>query len=72
MVVSPRLDYLTLEDGANRLSLNVGNNYQSTLLNNPEERRTLIKFTFSINNRPKFTRMFIIAVIKEKYQNITN
>jgi hypothetical protein len=71
MVVSPRVDCLTLEDGTNRLSRNIGN-YQSALLNIPEERRTLIQFTISINNRPNYTGMFITAVIKEKYQSITN
>jgi hypothetical protein len=47
-------------------------NYESTLFNIPEERRTLIQFTFSINNKPNYTLVFIIAVIKEKYQSVTN
>jgi len=37
------LDYLTIDDGMDRLSRNVGNN-QTTLRNIPEERRPQICF----------------------------
>jgi hypothetical protein len=45
------LDCLIIEDGSDRVSRNVGKNYQSTLCNIPEERRFQIHCGGSLKSR---------------------
>ena len=49
-VPSSRVNCMTIEVGADRLSRNVGNS-QSTLHNNPKERRSLIYLGESLKSR---------------------
>jgi len=50
------LDFMTLEDGTDRLSRNVGKNYHYTLCNNPEELRSRLPRGGSLKSRIRQAR----------------